>query len=80
MLRAPLIPGLTDTEENLRALYGTAVRYGISEVHLLPYNASAGEKYAWLNRPFFVRGDTQDADTLRRIAQRAPAGVNVRIT
>ncbi len=42
VFRVPLIPDITDTEENLRAISEVA---GESEVELLPYNAMAGAKY-----------------------------------
>lgn len=42
VFRVPLIPDITDTEENLRAISEIA---GESEVELLPYNAMAGAKY-----------------------------------
>lgn len=41
-LRVPLIPGITDTEENLRSLAALARD---DPVELLPYNALAGAKY-----------------------------------
>ena len=50
-LRVPLIPGITDTDENLR---GLAVLAGEDRVELLPYNALAGAKYrqAGMEYPF----------------------------
>ena len=43
MLRVPLIPGITDTEENLR---GISDIVGDAPVELLRYNPLAGAKYA----------------------------------
>ena len=43
LLRTPLIPGITDTEENLRAIAKLA---GTSPVELLEYNPFAEAKYA----------------------------------
>lgn len=47
VIRVPLIPGVTDTDENLsgiaRAVGGLP---GLQRVDLLPYNAAAGAKYA----------------------------------
>jgi pyruvate formate lyase activating enzyme len=48
VLRIPLIPGITDTIKNVAAGFALACDLGIQSVHLLPYNASAGAKYAWL--------------------------------
>ena len=54
--RIPLIPGLTDTEENLRELARVA---GDSEVELLSYNRLAPAKYPSVGRVFTdrIRGD-----------------------
>jgi len=52
ILRAPLIPGITDTPANLNAAADLAVELGIREIHLLPYNAAAGAKYEWLGRAY----------------------------
>ncbi|MBQ3707112.1 MAG: glycyl-radical enzyme activating protein [Clostridia bacterium] len=49
LLRVPLIPGITDTPENLAAIADFA---GDSPVELLPYNAMAGAKYASVGREF----------------------------
>ena len=43
VFRVPLIPDITDTEENLRAISAIA---GDAPVELLRYNALAGAKYA----------------------------------
>jgi glycyl-radical enzyme activating protein family len=48
-LRIPLIPGITDTRENLTALSTLA---GESKVELLPYNNLAASKYAPLGKPY----------------------------
>lgn len=52
VLRIPLIPGITDTVENVSAGFALACDMGIHSVHLLPYNASAGAKYAWMGREY----------------------------
>lgn len=49
VLRTPLIPGITDTEENLSALKKIA---GNDKWQLLPYNTLAGAKYAMLGREY----------------------------
>lgn len=48
-LRVPLIPGITDTEENLA---GIKKLTSPQEVQYLPYNKLAGAKYAMLGRKF----------------------------
>lgn len=42
VIRVPLIPDITDTEENLRAISEIV---GDSDVELMPYNTMAGAKY-----------------------------------
>ncbi len=49
LFRIPLIPGITDTEENLCAIAGIA---GQSPVELLPYNTMAAAKYPNVGRRF----------------------------
>ncbi|MBE6691644.1 MAG: glycyl-radical enzyme activating protein [Ruminococcaceae bacterium] len=50
--RIPLIPGVTDTTENLSAIAAFVKEQGVDRVELLPYNRMAGSKYAGLLRPF----------------------------
>jgi pyruvate formate lyase activating enzyme len=46
-LRIPLIPGLTDTPENLHAISQVAAGLkGLERVDLLPYHAAGTAKYA----------------------------------
>ena len=50
--RIPLIPGVTDTAENLSAIAAFVREQGVDHVELLPYNRMAGSKYTGLLRPF----------------------------
>jgi pyruvate formate lyase activating enzyme len=46
VIRVPLVPGVTDTDENLAAVAGIARGLsGLLRVDLLPYNRAAGAKY-----------------------------------
>lgn len=45
VIRTPLIPTVTDTEENLEAIAGLLERNGIRYIELLPYNKMSGSKY-----------------------------------
>lgn len=46
VIRVPLVPGVTDTPENLAAIAATASDLqGLLQVELLPYNRAAGAKY-----------------------------------
>ncbi len=53
VVRVPLVPGVTDTDENLAAI-AEAVRGrpGMLRVDLLPYNKAAGAKYESLGMEF----------------------------
>ena len=44
--RVPLIPTVNDTSENLEATAAFMAENGVSKIELLPYNTSAGAKYA----------------------------------
>ena len=54
LIRTPLIPGITDTPENLDAIRLLA---GDSSWEQLPYNTLAGAKYAMLDLPFPMDSD-----------------------
>jgi pyruvate formate lyase activating enzyme len=77
--RIPLVPGVTDTEENLSAIAETlASTPTLIEAQLLPYNRAAGGKYAACGmtfRPRFDEDQTPNVDTgpFRR------AGIEVRV-
>ena len=60
VFRVPLIPGITDTDENLSAIARFA---GDAPVELLPYNVMAGAKYASVGREFSLSAlEKQDAE------------------
>lgn len=50
--RVPLIPGVTDTEQNLTAIARLLKDHGIGYVELLPYNTMAGSKYKLAGKSF----------------------------
>lgn len=63
--RVPLIPGVTDTEENLTQIAGFIAENGVKKVELLPYNRLAGSKYAAVLKkysPDFDASIPPDAD------------------
>ncbi|MCP4230192.1 MAG: glycyl-radical enzyme activating protein, partial [bacterium] len=46
VIRFPLVPGITDTENNVTAVAEFVSRLkGIRDIDILPYHNSAGEKY-----------------------------------
>jgi pyruvate formate lyase activating enzyme len=67
IVRVPLIPGVTDTEANLRAIAATARGLpGLQQVELLPYHQTAGAKYTasgLLWQPAFDETQPVNADT-----------------
>lgn len=52
VVRTPLIPGVTDTCENLEGIAMLLKGYGIDYIELLPYNKMAGGKYKMLMRKY----------------------------
>lgn len=54
LFRTPLIPGITDTEENLQAI---AAFIGGEPIELLPYNDLAPAKYAAVGRTYSLEID-----------------------
>jgi pyruvate formate lyase activating enzyme len=69
IIRVPLIPGITDTPENLRGIGDLAGSAGIRRIQLLRYNASASAKYQWLDREYGISGEPQSAEQLERLAE-----------
>jgi pyruvate formate lyase activating enzyme len=67
-MRVPLIPEITDTQENLRAVFAFMREVGLKDVALLPYNASASAKYEWLGLPYKLNVPAQDAQHLASMA------------
>jgi pyruvate formate lyase activating enzyme len=49
--RVPLVPGITDGKENLKAIAETLRRLGAGDVQLLPYNPLGLAMYPQLGRP-----------------------------
>ena len=63
--RTPLIPGVTDTEENLTAIAKLLKSYDLHYIELLPYNPMAGSKYALAGKAFCPTYDPQKPCTPR---------------
>lgn len=83
VIRVPLVPGVTDTQDNLDAIARTVRNLpGLVRVELLPYNRAAGGKYAGLGlefRPTYdeTREPRMDTTPFRRAGVEARvAGVN----
>ena len=52
VIRTPLIPTVTDTEENIRAIAALLSENGVGYIELLPYNKMAGSKYKLAGREY----------------------------
>jgi pyruvate formate lyase activating enzyme len=52
VIRIPLVPGFTETEENIRAVvrFIEDVGQGVTAIHVLPYHRFGLEKYRMLDR------------------------------
>jgi len=72
-VRIPLLPGITDTDENLRGVFSFMREVGLKLVSLLPYNPSAGAKWEWLDLAYEIEGEPQTTEELDRIAGMARA-------
>ena len=59
--RIPLIPGVTDTAENISAICRTVQACGVTYAELLPYNRMAGSKYPLAGRVYAPPFDTAKA-------------------
>ena len=79
-VRVPLIPGITDTEANLRGLFSFMQPHGLSRVALLPYNPSAAAKYEWLGLGYTIAGEPQSEEQLDAIlAMARDAGLDAAV-
>lgn len=77
-VRTPLIPGVTDTEENLGAVAALLKEHGVHAIELLPYNRMAGGKYASLGRTY-EPGFREDATPSPRTELFASCGIAVKV-
>jgi pyruvate formate lyase activating enzyme len=70
-IRLPLIPGITDTDANLRGIFAFMREAGLTEASLLAYNPAAAAKYEWLDLPYEIEGERQGPQRLAAIVQMA---------
>lgn len=78
-IRIPLIPGITDTKENVKRAYETAQKLNIKMIHLLPYNTAAGAKYEWCGRSYELGELEPVKDLNAQLLNMAPKDLDVRI-
>ena len=82
IIRTPVVPGITDGEENLRQIGALAARLpGVVRLDLLPYHPTAKGKYENLQLDYaLVDMNAPDEDVLARLVrQLEQIGINVRI-
>jgi len=80
IIRVPLVPGVTDTDENLSRIVETIKNLpGLVEVNLLPYNRAAGSKYSYAGMQFHPDYDEKQPVTINtKLFERA--GLKVKST
>jgi pyruvate formate lyase activating enzyme len=79
VVRVPLVPGVTDTTENLASIAGiVSALPRLPRVDLLPYNRSAGGKYAACGMDFQPQYD-EDAPVNADAAPFRKAGLEARV-
>lgn len=67
IVRVPVVPGMNDSEENIRAVATFASRLkGVKEIHLLPYHRLGESKYPRLGMKYQMEGLTSPSDALMR--------------
>ena len=65
VVRIPLIPTVTDTEENINGICEILLENGVKYVELLPYNKMAGGKYKLVGRKYEPDFDSERPVTIR---------------
>lgn len=80
-VRVPLIPGVTDREDNLVPMAAFLRGLPLAYIELLPYHASGTEKYRRLGKVYQLQHLDQPENSQLDAAARllAPSGHNVRI-
>jgi pyruvate formate lyase activating enzyme len=80
VIRVPLVPGVTDTNENLTSIAETIKDMpGMLRVDLLPYNRAAGAKYQAAGVEFKAEYD-EDSPVNANVELFEKAGIKVRVT
>lgn len=70
-VRVPLIPGITDTDGNLRDIFTFVREVGLASVAILPYNPSAAAKYEWLDLAYEIEGEPQSVERVAELVEMA---------
>jgi pyruvate formate lyase activating enzyme len=67
-IHVPLIPGITDTEENHGPIFSLMRELGLTLVALLPHNPSTTAKYKWLCLPSEIVEESRSGERLAEVA------------
>ncbi|MBI5118318.1 glycyl-radical enzyme activating protein [Candidatus Poribacteria bacterium] len=81
VFRAPLVPGMTDTEKNVSDIINLLGEMGRKEVHLLPYHRMGESKLGRINSPLEPLGlEALSEEEINRIKSRFErAGIRVSV-
>lgn len=80
MFRVPLMGGINDSEENIRALAEFCRETGVRSVEFLPYHKFGENKYRLLGRPYQCTAQTPSLQHRRNLAFiLEDAGISVKI-
>ena len=79
VLRIPLIPGITDSVENINSAYEVANKLKIGVVHLLPYNSSADAKYDWCGMNYSLGKLSARPGLYEELLNMAPKDIKVSV-
>lgn len=77
-VRIPLIPGVTDTDENIKGITEILKFYGVNYAEALPYNKMAGAKYLMCDREYKPDFDPEKAPYIP-VSDFAERGINLKI-
>ena len=77
VIRTPLIPTVTDTEENIRAIAELLWENGVGYIELLPYNKMAGSKYKLAGKEYAPSFD-ESVPVKERVEIFAEYGITVK--
>jgi len=77
-VRVPLIPNITDTEDNVRDVVAFMRNVGLSSLAFLPSNPAAAAKYEWFDLRYELEGNGADPSRLALLVDLAQqAGLEV---
>ena len=80
IVRIPCIPGFNLDADTLQGIFDLVLKYGIRQVHLLPYHTLGIDKYARLGRDYAWSRESVKKEDLEEYAEMARSrGLTVQI-